>query len=144
MVIVLQSHILESVHFPLPEMLIIWFDSCKPLDAIPVFEAWETQSGVCILQQVAVVPLHYPLLDLTLDKYVLCMHHKWVAVIVLEVHLKDTLSVTFAWPSDVIAQQSAGVVVCFHLRQWRWWWLRLQVCNVFDVFNLRKHIQVLD
>jgi hypothetical protein len=35
-------------------------------------------------------------------------------------------------------------VVCFHLRQWRWWWLRFRVCNVFDVFNLRKHIQVLD
>ena len=37
--IVIRSHILESVQFPLTVSLIIWHASHKLLDAIPVFEA---------------------------------------------------------------------------------------------------------
>jgi hypothetical protein len=39
LVIVIPSHILKSVLFPLPETLIIWHASHELLDAIPVCEA---------------------------------------------------------------------------------------------------------
>jgi len=42
LVIVIPSHILESVWFPLLESLITWHASHELLDAIPIFETWET------------------------------------------------------------------------------------------------------
>jgi len=55
-----------------------------------------------------------------------------------------TRSVTFPWLSNVITQRSAGAGVCYHLR-WRWWrWLRLRVCDVFNVVEVGKRIQVFD
>jgi len=50
LVIVIPSHILASLWFPLSESLIIWHASNELLDAITVFEAWETESGVFFLQ----------------------------------------------------------------------------------------------
>ena len=44
LVIVIASHIDESVQFPHPDSLIIWHAIHEHLDAIPVFEAWETLS----------------------------------------------------------------------------------------------------
>jgi len=45
LLIVFPSHILESVQFPLPESLITWHACHNLLDAIPVFEPWETPRG---------------------------------------------------------------------------------------------------
>jgi len=36
-VVVIPSHILDSVSFPLPESLIIWHASYELLDGIPIF-----------------------------------------------------------------------------------------------------------
>jgi len=83
LVIVIPSHILEGVKFPLPESLIIWHASHELLEAIPIFEAWETQSGVFFLQYVAIVRLHTLLLDPTLDMFVLFTRCKLVVGIVL-------------------------------------------------------------
>ena len=44
LVIVIPSHILQSVYFPLSESLIIWHASYELLDTIPVFEAWVKQA----------------------------------------------------------------------------------------------------
>jgi hypothetical protein len=82
LVIVIPSHILEGVKFPLPESLIIWHASHELLDPIPVFEAWETRSGVFFLQHVVTVCLHTLLLDPTLDIFVLFTHRKQVVGIV--------------------------------------------------------------
>jgi hypothetical protein len=71
LVIVIPSHILESMYFPLPKSLIIWHASHKLLDTIPIFEAWETQSDVFLLQHIVIVRLHTLLLDPTLDIFVL-------------------------------------------------------------------------
>jgi hypothetical protein len=68
---------------PLPESLIIWHASHKLLDAILVFEAWGTQSGVFFLQHVVIVRLHALVLDPTLDIFVLFMRCKWIVGIVL-------------------------------------------------------------
>jgi hypothetical protein len=46
LVILIPSHILETVLFPLPDSLIICHGSHELLDAIPIFEAWETQNSV--------------------------------------------------------------------------------------------------
>jgi hypothetical protein len=46
LVIVLPSHILKSVQFPLSKSLISWHANHELLDTIPVFEAWEMQRGV--------------------------------------------------------------------------------------------------
>ena len=81
--IVISFHIFESVKFPLPESQIIWHASHVLLDAIPVFEAWETQSGVFFLQHVVIVRLHACLLDLTLDLFVLSTHCERLVGIVL-------------------------------------------------------------
>ena len=70
LVIVIPSHILESVQFPLPKSLVVWHASHKLLDANPVFEAWEMQSCVFFVQHVAIVRLHALLLDPTLDIFV--------------------------------------------------------------------------
>jgi hypothetical protein len=83
LVIVILSQILESVYFPLPERQIIWHASHELLDAIPVFEAWETQSGVFFLRHVVIVRLHAVLLDPTLDIFVLFTRRKRVVGIVL-------------------------------------------------------------
>jgi len=83
LVIVIPSHILESVKFPLPESQIIWHASHERLDAIPVFEAWETQSGVFFLQHFVIVRLHALLLDPTLDIFVLFTRRERVVGIVL-------------------------------------------------------------
>jgi hypothetical protein len=83
LVIVIPSHILESVWFSLPESLIILQGSHELLVAIPIFEAWETQSGVFFLQHVVIVRLHALLLDPTLDIFVLFTRRKWVVGIIL-------------------------------------------------------------
>ena len=83
LVIVIASHILESVSFPLPESLLIWDASHKLLHAIPVFEAWETHRGVLFLHHVVIVRLHTPLLHLTLDILVFFTRRKPVVGIVL-------------------------------------------------------------
>jgi hypothetical protein len=66
----------------------IWHSSHELLDAIPVFEPWETQSGVFFLQHVVMVRLHALLLDPTLDIFVLFTRPKRVVGIVLQVRLK--------------------------------------------------------
>jgi hypothetical protein len=83
LVIVIPSYILKSVKFPLPDSLIIWHASYELLDTIPVFEAWETQSGVFFLQHVVIVRLHTLNLDPTLDIFVLFTRRKLVVGIVL-------------------------------------------------------------
>ena len=83
LVIVIPSHILESVYFPLLESLIIWHAPNKLLDDNLVFDAWETPSGVFFLQHVVIVCLHALLHDPTLDIIVLFMHYKRVVGIVL-------------------------------------------------------------
>jgi len=83
LVIVIPSHILESVQFPLPKSLVVWHASHKLLDANPVFEAWEMQSCVFFVQHVAIVRLHALLLDPTLDIFVLFTCGKQVVGIVL-------------------------------------------------------------
>jgi hypothetical protein len=93
LVIVIPCHILESVLFPLTESLIICHGSQQLLDAIPVFEAWETQSCVFFLQHVVRVHLHALLLDPILDIYVLFTSRKWVVGILLKVRLKGIVSV---------------------------------------------------
>jgi hypothetical protein len=82
-VIVIPSHILESVLFPLPKSQIIWHASHELLDAILVFEPWETLSGVFFIQHVVIVHFHALLLDPTLDIFVLFTRHKRVVGIVL-------------------------------------------------------------
>ena len=79
----IPSHILDSVQFPLPESLIIWHPSQELLEAIPSFEAWETQSGVFLLQHVLIVRLHALVLDPTLDIFVLFTRRKRILGIVL-------------------------------------------------------------
>jgi hypothetical protein len=83
LVIVIPSHILEGVYFPLPQCLIIWHASHEHLDAIAVFEAWETLSGVFFVQHIVIVRLHTLLLDPTLDIFVFFTRHKQVVGIVL-------------------------------------------------------------
>jgi len=70
-VIVIPSHILQRELFPLTESLIIWHASHEILDALPIVEAWQTQSSVFLLQHVVTVPLHTLHLDPTLDVFVL-------------------------------------------------------------------------
>jgi len=41
LVIIIPSHIIESVYFPLPESLINWHASHYLLDANPILETWE-------------------------------------------------------------------------------------------------------
>jgi len=83
LVIAIPSHILESVQFPLPQSLVIWHASHEHLDAISVFEAWETQSGVFFLQHIVIVRLHALLLHPTLDIFVIFMRGERVVRIVL-------------------------------------------------------------
>jgi hypothetical protein len=83
LVIVIPSHIFESVLFPLTESLIICHGSHRLLDAIPVFEAWETQSCVFFLQHIVIVRLHALLLNPILDIFVLFTSRKWVVGILL-------------------------------------------------------------
>jgi len=83
LVIVIPSPIFKSVLFPLSKSLIIWHSSHEVLDAISVFEAWETQSGVFFLQHVVIVSLHAFLLDPTLDIFVHLTCRKRVVGIVL-------------------------------------------------------------
>jgi hypothetical protein len=78
LVIVIPSHILESMWFPLPDSLIIWHARHQLLEIIPVFEAWEMQSGVFFLQHVVIVCLHTLLVDPTLDIFVLFTRRKRV------------------------------------------------------------------
>jgi hypothetical protein len=53
------------------------------LNAIPVVEAWEKQSGDFFLQHIVRVSLHTLLLNPTLNIFVLLVHRKRVVVIVL-------------------------------------------------------------
>jgi hypothetical protein len=122
LVIVIPSHIVESVLIPLPESLIIWHAHHKLLDTIAIFEAGEMQSRAFFLQCVVIVCLHALLLDCTLDIFVLFMQCKRVVGIVLLVRLKDILSVAFTLRSDGISQRSTSTGVCFGLWQRRWLW----------------------
>jgi len=144
LVIVIPFHILESVYFPLPESQIILDARHELLAAIPVFEAWKMQRGVFFVQYFVIVRLHALLPDPTLDIFVLFTHRKHIVGIVLEVRLKETLSIVFPWHSNVIAQQSTGAGVGFRPRQRRWRWLRLRVCDVFKILDVGKCIQVFD
>ena len=83
LVIVIPSQILGSMYFTLPESLIISHASHELLDTIPIFEAWETQSGVFVLQHVVIARLHTLLLDPTLDIFVLFRRCKLVVGICL-------------------------------------------------------------
>jgi len=83
LVIVIPSHIFESVWFPDPESLIIWLGSHELLAAMDGFEAWEMQSSVFFLQHIFIVRLPTLSLDPTLDIFVLFMCHKRVVGIVL-------------------------------------------------------------
>jgi hypothetical protein len=75
--------------------VIIWHGSNDLLDAIPIFEAWGTQSGVFFLEQVVIVRLHALLLDPTLDIFVLFTRRKRLVGIDLYVRLKAIVSVSF-------------------------------------------------
>jgi hypothetical protein len=83
LVIVIPSHILETVELPLHESLIISHASHELLDSIPVFEAWETRSGVFLLQHVLIVCLHALLLDPTMDIFVHLTRRKQIVESVL-------------------------------------------------------------
>jgi hypothetical protein len=109
-----------------------------------VFEAWETPSGLFFLQQVVIVRLHTVLLDPTLDAFLLCTHRKWVVGIVPQVCLKATLTVSFPWLSNLIAQRSSGTRVCLRSRKRRWRWWNLRVGDVFNAFEVGKRVQVLN
>jgi hypothetical protein len=63
--------------------MIIWHARHELLDAIPIFETWETQSGVFFPQQVVIVRLDALLFDPTLDILVLSMCCNRVLGIVL-------------------------------------------------------------
>jgi hypothetical protein len=136
LVIVIPFHIFESVYFPLPESQIIWHASHDFLDPIAVFEAWETQCGVLFLQPVVIIRLHAILLDPILDIFLRFTGHKRIIGNLLQVHLKETLSIAFPWLSNVIALGSTSAGVCFRPRQRRWQWLRLGYCDVFKVFEV--------
>src|SRR5258705_435459 len=65
LVIVIPSHIIESVQFPLPKSLIIWHARLELLDAITDIEALETQYSVSFLRHVVILRIHTLLLDPT-------------------------------------------------------------------------------
>jgi hypothetical protein len=61
----------------------MWHGSHELLDAIPIFEASEMQSGVFFLQHIVIVRLHALLLDPTLDIFVFFTRRKRILGIVL-------------------------------------------------------------
>ena len=124
LVIVIPSHILRTVQFPLLGSLMISHASHGLLEAIPVFEVSETQSGVLYLRQSVIIHLHAILLDPTLDISVVVTRHKRVVGCVLQVPLKATLSIGFPWLNNEIAQRSTDAGLCFFPQQRRWQWLR--------------------
>jgi len=83
LVIVMPSHILENVQLPHPKSQIIWHARHELLEAIPVFEASEMQSGVFFIQHLFILPLYAYLLDPTLDMIVLYMGCKRVVGVIL-------------------------------------------------------------
>jgi hypothetical protein len=83
LVIVIQSHILESVVVPLPVSLINSNASPKLLDVIPIDECWVMQIGVSFLQHGFIVYLDTVLRDTRLDIFVLFTHRKPLVWIVL-------------------------------------------------------------
>jgi len=83
LVILIPSHILDSVQFPLPESLIIWHACHELLDAIPISESCETQSHLFYLQHDVIVHLQALLLDPTLNIFEHFTRRKWVVGIVL-------------------------------------------------------------
>jgi hypothetical protein len=135
-VIVIPCHILESVLFPLPKSLIIRHVIRELLDAITVFEPWDTHSGVFFLQHVVIVRLDVNLLDPTLDILVLSTGRELVVGKILLSCLKVTLSIAFPCLSNVINQRSAGTMVYFIQRERRWLWSGLRVCDVSNLFKV--------
>jgi len=111
LVIVIPSHILDSVQFPLLKSLIIWHACHELLDAIPISEPCKTQSHLFYLQHDVIVRLHDLLLDPTLNIFEHFTRRKWVVGIVLKVHLKATPSVGFPWLSHVVTQHSTSAGV---------------------------------
>jgi hypothetical protein len=55
----------------------LWHASHELMDAIPILDAWEMLSGVCVLQHVVIIRLDAFFLDPTLDLFVLftCRKH---------------------------------------------------------------------
>jgi hypothetical protein len=86
------------------------------LDAIPLFEASDMQSGVFFPQHIVIVRLHALLLDPTLGIFVLFTRHKRIVAIVLLVRLKAALSAGYQWLSNVFDQRRSGARVYFHQR----------------------------
>jgi hypothetical protein len=80
---VTPSHILETVYFQLLESLIIWHARHELVDAIPIFEASQTQTIELFLLHLVIVRLHTLLLDPTLDIFELFTRRKRVVQIVL-------------------------------------------------------------
>jgi hypothetical protein len=102
------------------------------------------QSGVFIRQPSVIVNLYSLLLDPTLDIFVQFTRRKLVLGSVLKVHLKATLCVVYPWLGNVTAPRSAGTQVYFCPRQKRWQWLRLEICDDVNVFEVGKRSQVFD
>jgi hypothetical protein len=115
-------HILGSVLFPFCMMLNISQASHEFLDANPISEAWETESGVFFLQHVVIVPLHAILQNSAMDIFVLFTSYTQVVQIVLEVLLMPTLSIAFRRVCNVFAWQCTSARVCFRPWQNRWQW----------------------
>jgi hypothetical protein len=109
-----------------------------------VFEAGETYSSVFVLEEIVILHRHALLLEPTLDMFVLFTCRKWIVRIVLEVRIKETLSVVFPWVSNIFAQHCPGAGVCFCLRLRQRLLLRLQACGVFKIIEVGKRIQVFD
>jgi hypothetical protein len=108
------------MYFPLPNRLIIGHASHKLLNAIPIFDAWETQRGVVFLPHIVKIRLPAFLLDSTLNIFVLSMRRKQVVEIDLWVSLMATLSVEFPALGIAVNLGSAGAGVYFSLRRRRW------------------------
>jgi len=144
LVIVIPSHILESVYYPLPTSLIIWHASHKVLDAIPMLKASGMQCGVFFLQLVVIVCHHTIVLDPTPAIFVLLTHCKQVVGIFIASPVQAFLSVAFTWLRNIIAQQRAGAGEYFCPWQRRLLQLRHAICNVFILVVVGKRMLVFD
>ena len=82
-VMVISTHNVKSVYFPLLESLIVWHASYEVLDTILACDAWEMQCDVFFFQHFVVVCLHALLLGPKLDIHLLSTFHKQVQGIVL-------------------------------------------------------------
>jgi len=114
---------------------------CTPISTL---EPSDTQHGVFVLRHIVTVSLHAFLPDRTLDIFVIVACHKQVVRTVLLVRLKATLSVVSLWVNNGIAQYSGGAGEYFCLQYRRRRWFRLRVCNVLNVSEVGKCVQIFD